>query len=256
MRGARTTFDVTMLSQARAVLRTALDAVLPPRCIKCGDFLDRENGLCPPCWQKLSWLSAPCCACCGQPFAFEAGSGTLCGACLQKHPAFDRARAVFRYDDESRDLILGFKHADRTELAPTLARWMARSGAALIADCALIVPVPLHWTRLAMRRFNQAGLLAQAIGRLADRPVEPQALTRRRATKSQGRLSRLARRKNVQGAMAVTERLVPRVADCRILLIDDVITTGATAETAAKALISAGAAAVDVLALAKVVRAD
>jgi ComF family protein len=218
-----------MLLQARAALRTALDAVLPPRCLKCGDLLGGENGLCAPCWQKLAWLSSPCCACCGQPFQFESSIGSL---------------------------ILGFKHADRTELAPSLARWMARSGAELIADCALIVPVPLHWTRLALRRFNQAGLLAQAIARLTDRPVEPQALTRKRATRSQGHLSRQARRRNVQGAMAVTERLKPLVAGRRILLVDDVITTGATAETAAKALISAGAVAVDVIALAKVVRAD
>jgi ComF family protein len=245
-----------MLHQARAVLRTALDAVLPPRCFKCGDILGGENGLCAPCWQKLAWLSPPCCVCCGQPFHFESGATSLCGACLQKRPVFARARAVFRYDVESRALILGFKHADRTELAPTLARWMARSGAELIDDCALIVPVPLHWTRLAVRRFNQAGLLAQAIGRLADRPVEPRALIRRRATRSQGHLGRLARRRNVQGAMAVTERLASRVAGRRILLVDDVITTGATVETAARALISAGASAVDVLALAKVVRAD
>jgi ComF family protein len=245
-----------MLLQARAVFRTALDAVLPPRCLKCGDILGGENGLCAGCWSKLAWLSPPCCACCGQPFAFQSGPASLCGACLQKRPAYDRARAVFRYDDESRDLILGFKHADRTELAPSLARWMARSGAELIGECDLIVPVPLHWTRLAMRRFNQAGLLAQAIGRLTDRPVEAQALTRRRATRSQGHLGRLARRRNVQGAMAVTARCTPHVADRRILLVDDVITTGATVETAAKALISAGAAAVDVLALAKVIRAD
>ena len=245
-----------MLPQARAILRTALDAVLPPRCLKCGDILGGENGLCAACWQKLAWLAPPCCACCGQPFAFESDAGSLCGACLQQRPAYDRARAVFRYDDESRDLILGFKHADRTELAPTLARWMARSGAELVADCTLIVPVPLHWTRLALRRFNQAGLLAQAIGRLSGRAVEPEALTRKRATRSQGHLGRSARRRNVQGAMAATERLRPQIEGQRILLADDVITTGATVETAAKALISAGAAAVDVLALAKVVRAD
>jgi len=230
--------------------------VLPPRCLKCGDILGGENGLCAPCWLKLAWLSPPCCACCGQPFQFESAPGSLCGACLVKRPAYQRARAVFRYDDESRDLILGFKHADRTELAPSLARWMARSGAELIADCALIVPVPLHWTRLALRRFNQAGLLAHAIGRVTDRPVEPQALIRRRATRSQGHLGRLARRRNVQGAMEVPGRFGPRIANRRILLVDDVITTGATVETAAKALLSAGAAAVDVLALAKVIRAD
>jgi ComF family protein len=133
---------------------------------------------------------------------------------------------------------------------------MARAGAELIGEAELIVPVPLHWTRLAMRRFNQAALLAHALGRLAERPVEPQALHRRRATRSQGGLGRLARSRNIKGAMAVADRFRPAIAGKRILLIDDVITTGATAEVAAKALISAGARAVDVLALAKVVRSD
>jgi len=238
------------------VSRTVLDAVLPPRCLKCGDILSMGQGLCPDCWRKLSWLGAPCCACCGQPFPFDAGADSLCGACLQKRPAYDRARAVFRYDDESRDLIIGLKHADRTESVPALAGWMSRAGSALLDSAELIVPVPLHWTRLAVRRFNQAALLAQAIGRMAERPVLAQALTRRRATRSQGHLGRLARFRNVKGAIAVAERQATTVTNRRILLVDDVITTGATVESAAKALISAGARSVDVLALAKVVRAD
>ena len=245
-----------MLLQGRRLYRTVLDAVLPPRCLKCGEILAGENGLCAACWQQLAWLSPPCCVCCGQPFPFDAGQGTLCGQCLQRRPSFERARAVFRYDERSRDLILGFKNADRTESAPTFARWMARAGAELLPDAELIVPVPLHWTRLAVRRFNQAALLAYAVGKLADRPVEPLALQRPRATVSQGRFGRLGRFRNVKGAMTVPERLRSRVAGRRILLIDDVVTTGATAETAAKALISAGAARVDVLAMAKVVRAD
>ena len=236
--------------------RTVLDAVLPPRCLKCGEVLAGANGLCPDCWRKVTWLAAPCCACCGQPFPFDAGEGALCGACLQKRPAYDRARAVFRYDDQSRDLIIGLKHADRTESVPALAGWMVRAGNALLDSAELIVPVPLHWTRLAIRRFNQAGLLAQAIGRAAERPVLHQALTRRRATRSQGHLGRLARFRNVKGAIAVSERHATAVTNRRVLLIDDVITTGATVESAAKALISAGARQVDVLALAKVVRAD
>jgi len=238
------------------VSRIVLDAVLPPRCLKCGDILSTAQGLCPDCWRKLTWLGAPCCACCGQPFPFDAGGDSLCGACLQKKPAYDRARAVFRYDDESRDLVIGLKHADRTESVPALAGWMSRAGAALLESTELIVPVPLHWSRLATRRFNQAALLAQAIGRKAGLPVLPQALTRRRATKSQGHLGRLARFRNVKGAIAVSERHATTVTNRRILLIDDVITTGATVESAAKALISAGARNVDVLALAKVVRAD
>lgn len=238
------------------VSRTVLDAVLPPRCLKCGDILAAAPGLCPECWRKLTWLGAPCCASCGQPFPFDAGADARCGACLQKPPAYDRARAVFRYDDESRDLVIGLKHADRTDAVPALSGWMLRAGAALLEATELIVPVPLHWTRLAARRFNQAALLAQAIGRTAERPVLTQALVRRRATRSQGHLGRLARFRNVKGAIAVAERHVTSIANRRILLIDDVITTGATVESAAKALISAGARGVDVLALAKVVRAD
>lgn len=236
--------------------RTVLDAVLPPRCLKCGDIVSQTNGLCPDCWRKLTWLGAPCCACCGQPFPFEAGPESLCGACLQRRPAYDRARAVFRYDDESRDLVIGLKHADRTESVPALAGWMSRAGAGLLESAELIVPVPLHWTRLASRRFNQAALLAQAIGRTAGLPVLPEALCRRRATRSQGHLGRLARFRNVKGAILVADGRATAVTNRRILLIDDVITTGATVESAAKALISAGARGVDVLALAKVVRAD
>jgi ComF family protein len=236
--------------------RTMLDAVLPPRCAKCGDILGSDGGLCPECWRKIAWLAPPCCACCGQPFPFDSGPGSLCGACLQKHPVYDRARAVFRYDDASRDMVIGFKHADRTEMVPAFAGWMARIGAALLDEAELIVPVPLHWTRLASRRFNQAALLAQALGRLARRPVEPQALERRRATSSQGHLGRLARFRNLKGAIGVAPRHAAAIANRRILLIDDVITTGATVDQAARALLSAGARNVDVLALAKVIRAD
>src|SRR3954462_13297535 len=144
------------------VTRTVLDAMLPPRCLKCGDILSTGQGLCPDCWRKLTWLSAPCCACCGQPFAFDAGADAVCGACLQKRPAYDRARAVLRYDDESRDLVIGLKHADRTESVPALAGWMARAGSALLESTDLIVPVPLHLTRLAAPRLNPACPLALA----------------------------------------------------------------------------------------------
>jgi ComF family protein len=245
----------------RRAFRSALDAVLPPRCLKCGEILNTSGigpsgGLCPECWRKLAWLAAPCCFGCGQPFPFDAGPEARCGACLRQPPAYDRARAVFRYDAESRDLILGFKQADRTESAPVLAGWMARAGAELLDSAELIVPVPLHWTRLVSRRFNQAALLAQTLGRLGDRAVETQALMRRRATQSQGRFGRLGRFRNVAGAIAVTTRHQKTVANRRILLIDDVITTGATANAAARALIAAGARNVDVLALAKVVLSD
>jgi ComF family protein len=184
------------------------------------------------------------------------GFDALCGACLRERPVYERARAVFRYDDESKGLILALKHADRTDAAPAFAQWMARAGAPLLADAQLIVPVPLHWLRLARRRFNQAALIGNALARQSGVPTVPDLLVRRRRTPSQGRLSRAGRERNVQGAFAVSRRHAGRLDGRRVLLIDDVLTTGATASACARTLLRAGAAAVDVLALALVVRQD
>ncbi|MFM2130162.1 MAG: hypothetical protein RL477_1708 [Pseudomonadota bacterium] len=237
----------------RRALRAALDIVLPPQCLACGALAEGEAALCAECFSRMSFLSEPKCAACGYPFAVgEAASGSLCGACLRRHPEFDRARAVFVYDDASRGLIIGFKHADRIHAAPAFARWLARAGAELIAGCDVIVPVPLHRRRLFARRYNQAALLALALGRLAGRPCEPRLIVRTRATPSQGGLGRLGRARNVRGAFAIAAG--GQVAGRRVLLVDDVYTTGATVEEAARVLKSGGAAAVDVLTLARVVR--
>ncbi len=240
-------------------LHRLLDAVLPPRCLKCGQVVAAEGGaqgaLCPGCWQQLSFLGGPCCACCGQPFDFELGPDALCGACIEAPPAFDRARAVLRYDEASRDLILAFKHADRTSLAPTFGAWLNRIGQELLGDSDLIVPVPLHWSRLFGRRYNQAALLANALGALSGKPVLPDLLIRRRATKKQGHLGRLARQRNVAGAFALHPRRGALLEGKRILLVDDVITTGATVTNCAKVLRKNGAIAVNVLALARVIQA-
>jgi ComF family protein len=151
-------------------------------------------------------------------------------------------------------MILAFKHADRMELAKPFARWMAQPGRDLLADTDLIVPVPLHWRRLLFRRYNQAALLATALGKLSDKPVLPDLLQRRRATVKQGHLSRLGRQRNVKGAFMLREPARRHIAGKRILLIDDVITTGATIDGCCRILIRAGAASVDVLALAQVIR--
>lgn len=233
----------------------ALDLLLPPQCLSCRQVVAAPGTLCGACFAKVRFLSTPCCAACGAPFEFDpGGADALCGNCIRERPSYDRARAVFRYDDSSRSLILAFKHGDRIDAAPAYARWLARAGDALIADADLIAPVPLHWTRLFHRRYNQSALLANALARLAERPAAPDLLRRRRRTPSQGGLGRAERVRNVRGAFAVRAGSRAPVAGKRILLVDDVLTTGATVEACASALLKAGALAVDVLTLARVVR--
>ncbi len=245
---------VASRSKLRRAGRLALDALLPPQCLSCRTPVDSPRALCAACWQAIEFLGPPHCARCGFPFDYDPGGEALCGACTRRPPAFDRARAVMRYDDASRGLILGFKHADKTYGAPAFGGWIARTGADLLAAGGLVVPVPLHWTRLFGRRYNQSALLARAVARSAGLTAVPDAMLRRRATKSQGRLSAAARRRNVRGAFAVRPSRRKTIEGRRIVLVDDVLTTGATAEACARALKRAGAAAVDVLVLARVVR--
>lgn len=240
----------------RRVAAAAIDLVLPPRCLVCGVTISDVQAMCPSCWSEIDFLGPPQCACCGRPFAEASGPETLCGSCLKRRPLYRKARAVCRYDDTSKSLILAFKHGDRTDCAPALARWLTRAGADLIEDCELIAPVPLHWTRLFTRRFNQAAMLAQSMGRFSGKPVVPDLIERRKRTPPQGKGSRDQRKRNVAGAFAVPMRHRAAVADRRVLLIDDVLTTGSTAEACTRALLGAGAASVDVLTLALVVRGE
>ncbi len=244
------------LVPAPALRRAAgavLDLLLPPHCLRCGAPVAATGALCAACWRAITFLGSPCCACCGLPFAYELGAGALCGACAREHPAYARARAALRYDDESRRLILALKHGDRLNLAPAMGLWMRRAGAILIAEADVIVPVPLHWTRLFARRYNQAAVLAHALvqGRP---PVGADFLVRRRRTPSQGKKSAAARRRNVASAFAVGRRA--DIAGKRVLLVDDVLTTGATIEECARVLLRAGAAQVDALTLARTVREE
>jgi ComF family protein len=230
------------------------DAVLPPRCLQCGALVGDHGALCAACWSGLRFLAPPCCAACGLPFEFDLGPEALCGGCSARRPRFEHARAALVYDDASRDLILRFKHADRLEGAATFAGWMARAGSGLIAEADMIAPVPLHWLRLVRRRYNQAAVLANALGRAQGKLVIPDLLVRRRATPTQGHLGREARRRNVAGAFQVTPRHAQALEGARVLLIDDVLTTGATAEACARTLRQAGAQTVNLLTLARVVR--
>ena len=230
-----------------------LNALLPPRCLACGILVEQAGALCGDCWESVDFLGPPLCACCGVPFDYDLGDDAICGQCSREPPPLDRIRAVMVYGDTSRRLVAGFKYRDRTEGGPAYARWMARAGAELLGQSELILPVPLHWTRLFTRRYNQSALLAQGLGRAADRPVAMTLLRRTRRTPPQVRLSGAARQRNVTGAFAVRPDKAHAVEGRHLLLVDDVLTTGATLSACAKALRRAGAAAVDALVLARVV---
>lgn len=229
------------------------DLLFPPLCIACREPLGQGQGFCGSCWSKVTFLDGPMCECCGLPFGVDPGPGARCAACLAKPPSFDSARAIVAYEESSRGPILALKHADRLELVPGFAQWLARTGKSLIDDSDVIAPVPLHRTRLWRRRYNQAAELARALGRRTGKDVAVQALVRSRATESQGEMvSARARRRNVLGAFKVPD--AASVRGRNILLVDDVLTTGATAEACARALKRAGAGKVHILALARVVK--
>jgi ComF family protein len=243
-----------IVAHLRRLGRRLLDVVLPPQCLACGRIVEDLGGLCPECWEAMDFIAAPQCAACGRPFEYPMETDALCGACARRPYPFRRARAALVYDDASRGLLIAFKHGDRTDAAPAYGRWLHQAGVLMLADCHLIVPVPLHWTRLFARRFNQAALLAHALGRVAGLPVADRLLMRRRRTPSQGRLSADGRRRNVAGAFAISAAGRLQVMGKNVLLVDDVFTTGATVSACARVLRAAGATAVDVVTLARVVR--
>jgi ComF family protein len=201
----------------------------------------------------LSLIEPPYCARLGIPFTYDPGPGLLSMEAIANPPAYDRARAAVRYDDTARALVLSFKYSDRLDLAPMLGRWMARAGRELLSGADALLPVPLHWRRLWARRFNQSAMLAGTISHIAGVPVLHDALKRMRATPQQVGLSKAERADNVQGAFRVPADKKAIVAGRRLVLIDDVLTSGATADTCARALLRAGAAHVDVLVFARVV---
>ncbi|MBI0538868.1 ComF family protein [Roseomonas sp. KE2513] len=230
-----------------------LDALLPPHCLACDQPVLDQGTLCGGCFAGLHTIVAPLCYNCGLPFEHEGqGEDELCPACIARPPAFERARAAFLYNEAVTRLILPLKHGDRTELARPLARWMAAAGAALLEEAEVLVPVPLHRRRLFTRRYNQAALLALRLGRLAGRRVLPDALERVRSTPSLGPLGAERRRAVLAGAVRSRPRIAPQLAGRRVLLVDDVLTSGATAGACAEALLAAGAARVEVLAVARV----
>jgi ComF family protein len=240
-------------SLVASTFRFALDVALPPLCPSCREPLGDGVGLCAECWSKLSLIEPPFCARLGIPFNYDPGPGLLSMEAIANPPAYDRARAAVRYDDIARALVHAYKYGDRLDLAPLMAGWMARAGRELLADADALIPVPLHWRRLWARRFNQSATLALEIGKSANVPVLHHALKRARATAHQVGLTKAQRAENVQGAFRVPADATSDIAGRRLVLIDDVLTSGATSDTCARVLLRAGAKAVDVLVFARVV---
>ncbi|MDE2383105.1 MAG: ComF family protein [Alphaproteobacteria bacterium] len=230
--------------------RGLVAALTPAHCLACAEPVEESACVCASCWQKLKFLDEPVCNVLGTPFAYDPGEGVLSPQALSHPPAWDRARAALVFDDVSKEFVHAFKYGDRAEAGLFMARLMARAGRRLVAEADVILPVPLHWTRLWKRRFNQAAFLAQHIAKAGGKAFEPQALKRLRATPQQVGLDAEARRKNMRKAFAVARP--DAVAGKAVLLVDDVRTTGATITACADALKSAGAVRVDVLTFALV----
>jgi ComF family protein len=250
------------MTQLHALLlhasRSILDLLVPPQCICCDAPVEAHGRLCAVCFCQTNFITDPCCTRCGIPFAAAAQGHTqdeataLCRSCLASPPQFGRARAPLRYDDRGRRLILPLKHADRPELAAVLAPHMARAGASLLRQADLLVPVPLHRRRLLRRRYNQAALLATAVGRIAGVPTLLDGLVRRRATVSLDAKSAAERAAAVRDAFALRPTRTGLLAGRSVVLIDDVMTSGATANACAAVLLAGGARSVDVLVAARV----
>jgi len=242
------------LSAVRKVGTAVGNLIWPPVSPLTGSNVGATGQLEAPSWADIHFLDAPWCDTCGLPFAYWVGKGAECGACAARAPAVHKARAAFAYEDVSRQLVLDFKHGGRLDALDQLARWMVRAGPDVLAGAQALIPVPLHPTRLFSRRYNQSTLLAKAVGKRTGIPVEPDWLVRKRRTPTQAGQSGKARRRNVSGAFAVTARGQSELPGKTVVLIDDVMTTGATFEACAKPLLKSGAVFVNALALSRVVK--
>ncbi|MDI6025734.1 ComF family protein [Corticibacterium sp. UT-5YL-CI-8] len=248
---------VTQISAAvRTVAGWSADILFPPVCAGCRRHVSQPGALCGACWRSLRFLEKPWCEVMGTPFSHDMGQGFLSAEAIANPPPFERARAAVAYMGVARQIVQGLKFHDRTDLARPMAQWMLRAGAELVDDADLIVPVPLHWRRFFSRRFNQSADLARALAQLSGKPFSPTAVKRVKNTRQQVGLVAREREGNVRAAFRVSDASEIEVTGKRILLVDDVYTTGATVSAVTRALKKGGASAVDVLTFARVLPGD
>lgn len=236
-------------------MQAALQMLYPPQCISCSAPVQSDFGLCAACWRETPFISGLTCDQCGVPLpGDDPEEETRCDDCLTMARPWDRGRAALMYAGNGRRLVLALKHGDRMDLARPASRWMLQAAAPILRPGMLVVPVPLHWMRLFRRRFNQAALLSRAVAKSAGLEHCPDALVRRRSTGNQDGKTREARFQNLVGAFQVPTARERRLSGRDVLLVDDVMTSGATFAAATEALVTAGAATVSTLSLARVAK--
>jgi ComF family protein len=233
-----------------------LDFILPPQCINCHVPVFQQGGLCASCWEKISFISKPHCISCGFPFNIQIENENICGPCARKKPLVAKARAAIYYNEASKPLILRFKHGDALHIAPLFAEWLYQAGHELFQQAEYLAPIPLHWSRLIYRGYNQAALLSQKLSKKVKISHLPDLLERKRRTPSQGNLTPKEREKNVFNAFKLNKKYKQLIHNKHILLIDDVLTSGATARACAMVLKKSGAKQVDILTLARVIKLE
>lgn len=236
-------------------LQSVIRFLYPPQCLSCGVETTLDFALCGACWGETPFLSGLVCDSCGQPLVGAPGpEAAHCDTCLSHPPPWQRGRAAIAYEGVGRRLVLGLKHGDRSDLVPALAQWLAPLARELSDNETLLAPVPLHRRRLFLRRYNQSALIAHALGRICGLAHCPDLLMRRRATRPQEGMTREQRHENQSGAIAVSPKRKACIGGRPVLLLDDVMTSGATLSACAEASLAAGAGSVNVLVLARVAR--
>jgi predicted amidophosphoribosyltransferase len=236
-------------------LQSVIQAIYPPQCVACDALTEADFGLCGACWSQTAFIGGLVCDSCGTPLpGDDDGTRVQCDDCMTIARPWDQGRAVFAYSGVGRRLVLGLKHGDRTDLVPAVARWVARKTTEIALLDPVLVPVPLHWTRLVKRRYNQSALLARAVGKIMDQPVCVDALLRPKRTKLLDGHTRDARFATLADAITANPRRAGQIAGRNVLLVDDVMTSGATLAASTEALCIAGAANVSIVTLARAVK--